>query len=148
MELYKEYTRKPSDEIDPQCDLPDYVRDDLDLAYMSAPMGLPHIQGILDGKVHFGSASEGNLYSKTLEVTEENNTQLSEPKKRLKEERERLLAKEGKSGARIIPEKPRKRHSISVVQTAEPFAPPVRIDKPLPPENTDKKFWNKNIWKE
>lgn len=140
-ELYKDYARKPSEEIDPNLELPDFIRDDIDLSYMSSKIGLPHILGIIDGKVHFGSASEGNIFippSSNIPEKEKNSINGE-----LLKQKESLLKK---FRDRIIPEKPKKKHIVTIQEKSKPFHPPIRMDEKVCPNNIEKKFWLKDLW--
>lgn len=116
---------------------------------MSSSVGYTQIQGIIKGKIHFGSALEGNIYSpenlgeSNIENVPDKKVEETESHKRLRLQREQILAKNGKD--RIIPEKPKKKHKLTVTEIAEPFYPPVQMDELLEPE-IDRKYWNKDIW--
>jgi hypothetical protein len=112
---------------------------------MSSPLGFPHIQGIINGKVTFDSAFNGILYSKDEEKI--NSKPISETQQKLLDQKEAILAKHSKGKTRIIPEKPKKKHIITAQQISRPFYEPVYLDKSVEPENVDPKFWNKKIWK-
>lgn len=112
---------------------------------MSSPVGHSQIQGIIKGEVHFGSAFEGNLYSEDKEQETKKEIKLDGPKKKLQEQRKEVLSKYDKE--RLKPEKPKKKHKFSVIEMAEPFFPPVRLDELLEPQETDEKYWNKKVWK-